>query len=771
MKLRKRRLTGLTAMVLAGAMTLGLSGCGSGSEGTTAATGTTAAATSTETATSTDMAPTTEAETEKITEAPTEKEEDDINVVDGQEIVNIDFEDGEKGKFNIYTKGGKFEMENVDKELVVHIERCGSVDYANQIYYDGFQLLRDCVYTYSFDVRSSIARKIEYRLQINGGDFHAYAGDYIEVGPETTHIEVDFAMGEDSDPAPRIVFNMGYMDNMTEDPGPHDITFDNIKLVVKDSSSAQKLEGLPDYPNVNVSQIGYRPNDVKTVVVKSGTTEDFKVVDAATGAEVFSGKFGEYSFHAASDEVVRAGDFSALTTPGTYKIVTDVGETYDFVIGDGVYDNIFLGAFHMLYLQRCGIQLYEEEAGAFSHEACHLHNAMVYDDVLKVGVSGGWHDAGDYGRYVVAGAKAVQDLLLTYEEYKIELDNTNIPESGNKVSDVLDEARYELEWMLKMQDDCGGVYHKVSCYNFPETVKADEETEPLVLSPISAAATGDFCAVMAKSSVIYKDVDPAFAEKCYKAAVRAWKYIETLPLRPDGFRNPEDIETGEYPDNTVTDEMFWAAVELYLAGYTEIEGELMTRYNELGLGIDLGWADITGYACYDLIKANPAGAAEVCQLAKDRFFSRVDQLFERADGYYMMLYSNYPWGSNMTIANYGMMMKMAYNITGEEKYNTLGKQQLDYLLGANPLGYCFVTGYGTVSPQQPHHRPSQVAGEAMPGMLIGGADNALEDSYAKAVLYGRPAAMCYADNVQSFSTNEVTIYWNSPLIYLLAAYK
>ena len=762
----------IAAIALSGALLL--SGCGKteSTEQQTAKDTQTEASSDTKTEDTTADTETTDTEaTEKATE-----EKKDLNISDGQVIVGIDFDDGETGKFSSYTKGGKFQMENVDGKLVVHIESIGSVDYANQIYYDGFQLLQGGVYTYSFDVSSTIERQIEYRLQINGGDFHAYQGEYIQVGPETKHVEVDFTMAEESDPAPRIVFNMGFMSDMTGDPGPHDVIFDNIELKVKDASNAQKLEGLPDYPSVNVNQIGYLPGDTKTVIVKSQRTETFQVVDASTGAEVFSGTFGEFGFHAPSDDVVRAGDFSAVTTPGTYKIVTDVGETYPFVIGEGVYADVFKAIVRMLYLQRCGIELTEAEAGEFSHKACHLGDAIVYGEQKKLDVTGGWHDAGDYGRYVVAGAKTVQDLLLAYEDYQVKEDDLGIPESGNGIPDILDEAKYELDWMLKMQDsETGGVYHKVSCYNFPETVKADEEVEQLVLSPISATATGDFAAVMAKASRIYRDYNPDFAAACASAAWNAWLYIETLPEKPEGFRNPEGVETGEYKDNNTTDELFWAAVELYLSGYTEVN--IAERYEALGLGIEFGWADITGYACYDLLTAVKNGTVDSAELGdlvakvEDRFYSRVQQLEERADEYFMMLNSDYPWGSNMTIANNGMLMQMAYLLTGKESYKVLAKRQLDYLLGVNPLGYCFVTGFGSMSPKQPHHRPSQVAGKAMPGMLIGGADNGLEDSYAKAVLYGRPAGMCYADNAQSFSTNEITIYWNSPLIYLMAAYQ
>ncbi len=761
----KKGMKRFLALALAGSMAVGMIGCGKSEEGTTGSTASTTATTATTAET--------EASTEPVTEEVTE-EKKDLNVKPGDVIVDMDFEDGKTGNFNVYTKGGKFEMENVNGQLVLHIETCGSVDYANQIFYDGYQLLQGAEYTFSFDVSSTIPRTIEYRSgQINGADYHAYQGEYIQIGPEVQTITADFFMEEESDPAPRMVFNMGKQTDMTEDPGPHDIIIDNIKLVVKDVTNAQVLEGLPDYPNVNIDQIGYLPNDLKTVVVKGKECTTFKVVDAASGATAYEGTLSDYAFHAAYDTLVRQGDFSELTTPGTYKVVTDVGESYPFVIGDGVYDEVYAAVVRMLYLQRCGIELSEADAHAFAHPACHTTEAIVYDDPgKKYDVSGGWHDAGDYGRYVVAGAKTVQDLMLAFEDYGIEADDMNIPESGNGVPDILDEARYELDWMLKMQEKSnGGVYHKVSCLNFPETVMPEEETADLYLASISVAATGDFAAVMAKASQVYAPFDKDFADTCFAAAKEAWKYIEAQGGIYYGYTNPEDFVTGEYKDAVVKDEVFWAAAELYLAGYTEIGDSLEAILAEVQIGSELGWADITGYAYYDLLRQSPEGIDAVMDSVKERFYSRLEQLAERADTYGMMLQANFPWGSNMTIANNGELMRMAYNLTGDEGYKKLAKRQLDYLLGENPMGYCFVTGYGQMTPKSPHHRPSQVKGEAMPGMLVGGADGALEDSYAKAVLYGQPPALCYADNAQTYSTNEVTIYWNSPLIYLLAACK
>jgi endoglucanase len=187
----------------------------------------------------------------------------------------------------------------------------------------------------------------------------------------------------------------------------------------------------------------------------------------------------------------------------------------------------------------------------------------------------------------------------------------------------------------------------------------------------------------------------------------------------------------------------------------------------------LGWATIGSYAMYDLVKNNAELDAEIMAQCKQSILDDADYILDKGGsaGYFMSLLTDYPWGSNMTVANNGMILLMAEKITGDSNYGSFAKKQLDYLLGANSVGYCFVTGYGTVSPENPHHRPSEVVGSAMAGMLVGGPDSALEDSYAKAVLYESSPAQCYVDNVQSYSCNEVTIYWNSPLIYLLTAFQ
>lgn len=711
--------------------------------------------------------------TEEAEEATTETTEaESLGVSDGDHVIELTFDTDEEG-CSTYINGGGASIGAKDGELVVEISNVGMLDYSNQVYYDGFALYEGCVYNLSFDVRCDVTRTIEYRIQINGGDYHAYGIGQSEIGPDTQHVSLDFTMNEASDPAPRLCFNMGLFEGM-EDVGAHNIYIDNVILEATDTSAAQQVEAVPEPNAVKLNQVGYMPSDTKLATVSDIDAESFEVIDVASGESVLSGSLGSKKYDTNSNEDYKLADFSGLKTEGTYKLVTDTeSESYEFTIGDGVYDDIYKDVVLMLYNQRCGVDLDSSISGDFAHAACHTGEAVIYGSESSgtVDVSGGWHDAGDYGRYIVSGAKTVADLFLAYRDSdESDADDYGIPESGNGVSDLLDEARFELEWMLKMQDTDGGVYHKVTCKNFPETVEAIEETDQLVLAPKSLAATGDFAAVMAEAAYLYKDIDADFADTCLAAAESAWNYMETHDGEAS-YSNPDDIVTGEYPDTAYGDEYIWAAVELYIAtgdeGYkTYINNAFKENAAKIKYG--LGWADIGYYAAYDYV----IYVGDNDDL-KNRILEEADDLADdiMRDGYGVSLTGSFPWGSNMNVANNGMLLLMANNILANDDYVECAKLQLDYLLGRNSVSYCYVTGYGTVSPENTHHRPSQVLGYSMKGMLVGGPDSDLEDPYAQAVLSGYPIESRYVDNAQSYSCNEVTIYWNSPLIYLLAAYK
>lgn len=690
-------------------------------------------------------------------------------------VQNGDFSDGTNNWSLYLTQSGAAELKAENEVGIVDIKSPGMADYAVQLYYDGFKLETGGVYRFAFDMSCSMNRNIAARLQVNGGDYSPYIEEFVDITGEMKRYEFELNMQDGTDPAPRLCFNIGKPQDGSE-VGPCVLSVDNVEVTLIDASGILAPEPEPERPQININQIGYAPDDRKIAVFRGEGLEDtFQVIDK-NGGVAFEGPLTGPIENEAAGETNFTGDFSGLKTPGEYHIVSgSATESYAFKIGSDIYKDALKSAIQMLYLQRCGCKLDDAIAGDYAHEACHTGEAVIYGTEEKKDVSGGWHDAGDYGRYVVPGAKTVADLMIAYQDFENVLggeagDAFGIPESGNSVPDVLDEARYELEWMLKMQDKTGGVYHKVTGLAFPETVMPTEETEPLYLLPVSITATGDFCAVMAMASQVYEPFDKAFAKTCLNASVKAWNYLEKN--NGGSFTNPEDVLTGEYPDGQNSDERSWAAAALYQATEKAKYNDAFKKYLNLSPFVldGYGWANVGGYANRIYLSLDPSMIDdESTAKIKETMTKKIETFTANAesDGYSSTLGLIYPWGSNMSVCNNAIYLHDAGVILNQDNSALIGSH-FDYIFGANPMSTCYVTGFGTMPPKNPHHRPSMVAGAAMPGMLVGGPNSNLEDPYAKAVLSEAPPAKCYADNAQSFSCNEVAIYWNSPLIYLVA---
>jgi endoglucanase len=331
---------------------------------------------------------------------------------------------------------------------------------------------------------------------------------------------------------------------------------------------------------IHINQLGYRPHDRKSAAI-TAEAEAFRVVRAADGAIAWVGQTSEAAYDTASGENVCHADFSGLTEKGEYFVSAAGEASYPFVIADEPYKALKKALRDFFHYQRCGMDL---ECGTWSHLACHTKLAKVYGSAETKDVRGGWHDAGDYGRYVVPATMAVADLLLAHELT-----------AGSAAADLVvpEIVRYELDWLLKMQDErSGGVYHKVSCKNFDAFDEMPEdEQEPLYLCPMSLSATADFAATMALSARFY----PHRKDELLDAAKRAWKWCQAHHDMPP-FENPPDITTGPYGNRFATDEFcengrFWAACELFAATGAEQYHEYIRR-SELYAG--LGWGDMGG---------------------------------------------------------------------------------------------------------------------------------------------------------------------------------
>lgn len=678
-------------------------------------------------------------------------------------ISNSTFESGTSGWALYKESGGAATLSTENGRLAVNITSLGKVNYAVQPNFDVIPLYKNGVYRLKFDVSCTVDRFIEGMIQQNGGKYTAYTWKGINLTSEMQTIDYEFVMEYDTDIMTKLCFNCGIQEDHEGELPPHTIYFDNVSLELVDDSQVDYSANKPYEPNIITNQVGYRSNDVKKAVLRNISGADtFSVVNAETKETVYTDSLSAPVNYDAAKETDYIGDFSAVTEPGRYYITAaGADDSYEFTIGDDVYKELIDDSVRMLYLQRCGCEVVDSE---FGHPACHDTMATIYQTNQKIDVSGGWHDAGDYGRYVVPAAKTIADLLYAYDKApELYGDDLNIPESGNGIPDVLDEARYELEWMLKMQAADGGVYHKVSCATFPGYVMPQAEKNELIVTPVSSTATADFCASMALAYEFYKPVDPDFAQKCFEAAEKSWDWLEKNP----GFlfKNPEDIVTGDYGDKSDRDERYWAAAQMYRA-----TGD--TKYiSNIGMAsTGLDWALVGDYGNIAILTMKNADKdSDIYKNAKAAVLRQADNFKAVSqDVPYGVSLMKFAWGSNMTVANAGIICGVAYDITSDTSYLQAANANLGYLLGSNPNAMCYVTGYGTTSPQTPHHRPSMAVGKAMKGMLVGGVNSALEDPAAKAYLKNEPAAKCYVDNAESYSTNEITIYWNSPLTYLFS---
>ena len=679
----------------------------------------------------------------------------------GNIISNSTFDTGTTDWGTYKESGGACTLTTEDGKLALKVTKQGTLNYAVQMFYDIVPLYQNGVYRLKFDISASIPRYVEAMIQQNGGTYQAYTWKGIDVTTEPQTIDYEFTMEEETDIMTKFCFNCGLQEKDGELP-EHTIYLDNVSLELVDDSQVDYSASRPYEPQIVTNQVGYRTDAKKTAVFRKTNGGNFSVVNADTNEVVYTGSMGEPKTNSQADETNYIGDFSEVKTAGKYFIQADgLDDSYTFEIGDGVYNNLLDSSVKMLYLQRCGTEVKDDN---FGHVSCHDTVATIYGTDQTIDVNGGWHDAGDYGRYIVPAAKAVADLMYAYmanpSDYS---DNIGIPESGNGTADVLDEARYELEWMLKMQNkNTGGVYHKVSCATFPGYVMPEKETKPLIVMPETVTSSADFAASMALAYEVYKDIDANFANTCLDAAKKAYEWAKANPDKLY-LANPDDISTGAYEDRSASDEMYWAAAQLYRA-----TGE-KSYIDGMSVKTGLDWSTVGDYGNIAILTMKNADKDS------DIYKNALAAVKKQADNFvsisntvpYGVALTKYNWGSNMTVANAGIILSLVYNETGDSKYLEAANAQLDYLLGKNPLGSSFVTGFGTVSPENPHHRPSMAVGSAMPGMLVGGVNQSLEDSAAKAYCQDYAPAKRWVDNAESYSTNEITIYWNSPLTYLL----
>ena len=583
-----------------------------------------------------------------------------------------------------------------------------------------------------------------------------------------------------------------------------------------------------DIESIRINQVGFYPNQEKTLTLeqtnKCGKVEIFI---AGTDQKVWEGTELRSAVSPWSGKERRIFDFSEITEPGTYTVKAG-NATADFTISHNAYDKLAKTALTAFYHQRSGMDLDPAIAGQWARKGGHhdtevLVHASAASESRPEGTvissPKGWYDAGDYNKYVVnsgysLGLMAEAFLMMSKTKTGHEDYWDYAKEKRQFCEPVFEELSFNEEWMWTMQDpEDGGVYHKLTTPNFEGFVKPTECRQQRYVVQKSVTAALDFAASlysMAKLNGYATEGCDVNTFKMYRVrydkaeAAYAW-----AKANPDALYHQEklnetydpDITTGAYGDRSARDEFFWAASSLYLATkkaeYLEDVKQhfpesfrLMSWGYVAPLGI-FNWIQyekqileyqsrvtIPSYnknktgEIYNFLRFTISPAEqEIINRCKAMLLEYCDAAIQDAEGScFNSAYGNKPrdfgWGCSSSFCDQAICFLYAYDLTGDEKYLTNAHRNINYILGQNATGYCYVTGFGTKSPMSPHSRLCHSDGiEApIPGLLVGGPNPWQNDIKEVGKYDSDYPDESYMDLMPSYASNEIAINWNASLV-------
>lgn len=548
-------------------------------------------------------------------------------------------------------------------------------------------------------------------------------------------------------------------------------------------ASAAKRVSVPEAtPQLVVNQAGYLPTFPKQAMLINSTSDDavelVRVSDEAVVTTVTKD-----ALHSVNNGwLMQKLDFSDYAASGTYFLRQGELQSPPFPIGEHVFNQPTHLMLRSYYLQRCGVAL-DDPISGLQHAMCHDNDGFyARDDDFNKGdtqhySAGGWHDAGDYGKYIAPAAVAVSRLLSLYlmDAARYPDDALHIPESGNDVSDLLDEVKVELDWMLTMQRTDGGVYRKLSGSKWPPGVAPEDDTQKRWIYGVSNAETGKFIATMAIAARAYQDAFSFEANKYKEAAEKSWRWLAVQADNDVDWQKSDDSGSGKYMYSltdydasllTDEDDRVAAAIELYLATREEEYLDYILAFVGKIEYTFYGWKDVSALSFWHLLEnAEDEPRLEgLRQEIRQAILQRADRLMSDAvDGcMFGLANQRFVWGSNKRSAEEGITLLHAWRYTGDARYRDAALKQIDYLFGHNPHGISFVSAVGEHS-TTPMHIFGNAIKAKIPGLLVGGPNVLAQDGIAPLA----KGMLSYTNHPKAYSVNEYAIDYNSALIGLL----
>jgi len=732
---------------------------------------------------------------------------DDVSLSSESELLpHTSFAEG-LGPWDLYGTG---DPTFAGGELCVEVPGGNANPWDAGLSFTGLPIEQDANYVLTLTGRTEPATPVRVIVGEGGGAYRTVLEQSAApLGTETTTLSYPFTAGltfpADGDAPGQVAIHLGKSAAYT-------FCLSEVSLT---TSATPPPPYEPDTgPRVRVNQVGYLPHGPKraTLVTDEAGAVAWQLLDA-DGSQVADGESQPVGADASSGQDVHVIDFSDVTTTGTGLTLVADGETsHPFSIAEDLYAQLRYDALNYFYLARSGVDIEASIVGEeYARVAGHVGVAPNQGDTdvpcigprtyyqgwtcdYSLDVTGGWYDAGDHGKYVVNGGIAVAQLLSTYERTltapgaragALDDGTLDLPEHGNGVPDVLDEARWELEWMLKMiapsGEYAGLVHHKIHDEGWTGLPLAPaDDPQPRSLHRPSTAATLNLSAVAAQGARLFVDYDPEFAATLLDTARSTY---EAALAHPDVYAPGAAGSDGggPYDDSDVTDEFYWAAAELYVTtGEDRYAADVTASEHHTG--------DVFGPAGFSWGSTAALGRLTLATVPNglpDRDDVRAS-VVAGADAYlaaqagqpwgsvYSPTRGAYDWGSNSSVANILVVIATAYDLTGDEQYLRGTLEGLDYLFGRNALNLSYVTGWGTVSSQNQHSRwfaaqldpslphPPRGSLAGGPNSIVGTWDPTMQATFTE----GCAPATCYLDEIQSWASNEITINWNSALSWV-----
>jgi len=569
-----------------------------------------------------------------------------------------------------------------------------------------------------------------------------------------------------------------------------------------------------------VNQVGYRPQDPKIAVAfsKSPLPASFTILVADSGREVFEGKcaaprngnWGQFTHHVELD-------FSALRRPGRYFLRVGQARSLPFRIDPACYRALPDQLLEFMRQQRCGFN-------PWLATNCHqLDGRTAYGPLTNgtpIDARGGWHDAADLLKYLLTSGNATAQMLLAYAlgvgdggqshstmPFADTVDTLGRP-GANGIADVLDEARWGLDWMLKLHPAPDQLYHQVADdrdhigRRLPENEIADygwgkggarvvyfADGRPQGLRQYVSASTGianlagRYAAAMALAYVTWKDSPDlaAFARRCLQAGVEVYAMGRAKEGVQQGnpYRAPY-----RYEETTWADDMEWGAAELFRATGQNKYLEDAKHYAQLAASQSWMGKEQTGHYQY----------YPFMNLGHFRLYEFVDTEFKNLlAGYYREGIERcvragrsnpyhigvpFIWCSDNLAVALATQCLLYERMTGDVQYRRFAAEQADWLLGRNPWGFTMFTGIGSVYPKDPHLMTTQLTRRPIRGGLVDGPVYERIFKSLRGVAISEPDPLAdfqgpavYHDDQQDYSSNEPTMDGTASAILLWALWN